>query len=77
MAELGRPAPGSMLAARDTEEFRRHAHAFVDWMADYLARVERYPARAPVKLCQGTPRGKPLWLAVEQAQHRRVQPKVT
>ncbi len=24
------------------DEFRRHAHAFVDWMADYLARVESY-----------------------------------
>lgn len=56
-----------MLAARDTEEFRRHAHAFVDWMADYLAGVEHYPLRAPVKLCQGTPRRKPLWRAVEQA----------
>lgn len=31
------------------EEFRRHAHAFVDWMADYLANVERYPVRAQVK----------------------------
>ncbi|HEU4561263.1 MAG TPA: pyridoxal-dependent decarboxylase [Longimicrobium sp.] len=25
------------------EEFRRHAHAVVDWMADYLADVESYP----------------------------------
>ncbi len=25
------------------DEFRRHAHAFVDWMADDLARVESYP----------------------------------
>src|SRR2546425_893886 len=33
----------------DTEEFRRHAHAFVDWMTDYLAGVERYPVRAQVK----------------------------
>ena len=33
----------------DTEEFRRHAHAFVDWMTDYLAEVERYPVRAQVK----------------------------
>ncbi len=31
------------------EEFRRHAHAFVDWMADYLASVERYPVRAQTK----------------------------
>ena len=33
----------------DTEEFRRHAHTFVDWMADYLRDVERYPVRAQVK----------------------------
>src|SRR5438046_5820030 len=33
----------------DTEDFRRHAHAFVDWMTDYLAGVERYPVRAQVK----------------------------
>lgn len=33
----------------DHEEFRREAHALVDWMADYLAQVERYPVRAQVK----------------------------
>lgn len=33
----------------DTEEFRRHAHAFVDWMADHLRDVERYPVRTQVK----------------------------
>jgi aromatic-L-amino-acid/L-tryptophan decarboxylase len=33
----------------DSQEFRRHAHAFVDWMADYLDEVERYPVRAQVK----------------------------
>jgi aromatic-L-amino-acid decarboxylase len=32
-----------------TEEFRRQAHAFVDWMADYLTGVEAYPVRAQVK----------------------------
>jgi len=31
------------------DEFRRHAHAFVDWMAEYLERVETYPVRAQVK----------------------------
>jgi aromatic-L-amino-acid decarboxylase len=30
-------------------EFRRHAHAFVDWMADYLEGVETSPVRAQVK----------------------------
>ncbi len=33
----------------DTPEFRRHAHALVDWMADYLEGIERYPVRAQVK----------------------------
>ena len=33
----------------DIEEFRKHAHAFADWMADYLAGVEQYPVRAQVK----------------------------
>lgn len=28
------------------DSFRRHAHAFVDWMADYLEGVERLPVRA-------------------------------
>ncbi len=33
----------------NTAEFRRHAHDFVDWMADYLDRVESYPVRSQVK----------------------------
>ncbi len=33
----------------NTREFRRHAHVFVDWMADYLDQVEAYPVRAQVK----------------------------
>jgi aromatic-L-amino-acid/L-tryptophan decarboxylase len=33
----------------DTKEFRRHAHELVDWMADYLESVERYPVRSQVK----------------------------
>ena len=30
----------------DPEEFRRHAHRMVDWMADYMTGVERFPVRA-------------------------------
>jgi aromatic-L-amino-acid decarboxylase len=30
------------------EEFRTYAHELVDWMADYLRDVERYPVRPPV-----------------------------
>jgi aromatic-L-amino-acid decarboxylase len=32
----------------DHQEFRREAHGLVDWMADYLADVERHPVRAQV-----------------------------
>lgn len=32
--------------AMELDEFRRHGHAFVDWMADYLASVERRPVRS-------------------------------
>ena len=28
------------------DEFRRHAHQLVDWMADYMASVEQHPVRA-------------------------------
>jgi aromatic-L-amino-acid decarboxylase len=31
------------------DEFRRHGHAVVDWIARYLEDVERYPVRSPVK----------------------------
>ncbi|MCE3246889.1 MAG: amino acid decarboxylase [Geminicoccaceae bacterium] len=52
----------------DLDEFRRQAHRLVDWMADYLASVERHPVRAQVrpgeiaaKLPAGAPRdGEPL-----------------
>ena len=33
----------------DLDEFRRHGHRFVDWMADYLAAIERRPVRAQVR----------------------------
>ena len=32
----------------DIETFRQQAHELVDWMAEYLASVERYPVRAQV-----------------------------
>lgn len=52
----------------EIEEFRRQAHAFADWMADYLAGVEAYPVRAQVapgeiaaKLPAAAPeRGEPM-----------------
>jgi aromatic-L-amino-acid decarboxylase len=33
----------------DPDEFRRHGHRLVDWMADYLANVGQYPVRAQVR----------------------------
>ena len=33
----------------NAEEFRRHAHEMVDWMADYMEGVEGYPVRAQVR----------------------------
>jgi aromatic-L-amino-acid decarboxylase len=43
---IGSPPP---LGDMPPEEFRRHAHALVDWMADYLAEVERYPVLSEVQ----------------------------
>ncbi len=31
------------------DDFRRFGHEFVDWMADYLGNVEKYPVRSPRK----------------------------
>lgn len=33
----------------DSKEFRKHAHQFVDWMADYMDTVENYPVKSQVK----------------------------
>ena len=33
----------------DSNEFRKHAHEIVDWMADYLENVEQYPVKSQVK----------------------------
>ena len=32
-----------------SEEFRKHAHKFVDWMADYMESTEKYPVKSQVK----------------------------
>jgi aromatic-L-amino-acid decarboxylase len=32
-----------------TEEFRRHGHQAIDWVADYLEHADRYPVLPPVK----------------------------
>ena len=31
------------------DEFRRHGHAVVDWIADYYARIESFPVLSPVE----------------------------
>ncbi|OQX76188.1 MAG: aspartate aminotransferase family protein [Bacteroidetes bacterium 4484_249] len=33
----------------NADEFREHAHRFVDWMADYLENTDRYPVKSQVK----------------------------
>ncbi|MDP1621258.1 MAG: pyridoxal-dependent decarboxylase [Bacteroidales bacterium] len=33
----------------NTEEFRENAHELVDWMADYLGNLEKYPVKPEVK----------------------------
>ena len=33
----------------NSKEFRKYAHEFVDWMADYLESVEKYPVKSQVK----------------------------
>jgi aromatic-L-amino-acid decarboxylase len=32
-----------------SDEFRKHAHELVDWMANYLENVEKYPVKSQVK----------------------------
>jgi aromatic-L-amino-acid decarboxylase len=51
MTDITPPAPPAAAHAGDMppEEFRRHAHAVVDWMADYLARVGDHPVLAQVQ----------------------------
>jgi aromatic-L-amino-acid decarboxylase len=45
------------------EEFRRHGHAVVDWIAEYLAHPERFPVLPDVKpgaLADALPRAAPV-----------------
>jgi aromatic-L-amino-acid/L-tryptophan decarboxylase len=38
-----------MMRRMDTADFRRHGHELVDWIADYLEHVERYPVLSRAK----------------------------
>jgi aromatic-L-amino-acid/L-tryptophan decarboxylase len=66
------------------DEFRRHGHAVVDWIADYQSRVESLPVLSPVKpgeiramLPQNPPaRGEPFE-ALLQDMDRVILPGVT
>ncbi len=47
----------------ESETFRAHAHAFADWMADYLAGLEERPVRAQVQpgdIARTLPAGPPV-----------------
>jgi aromatic-L-amino-acid decarboxylase len=45
------PLPSAAAHANDMspEEFRRHGHRIVDWIADYLRDIDRYPVLAQVE----------------------------
>lgn len=34
---------------KESEHFRKHAHQFVDWMADYMDEIENYPVKSQSK----------------------------
>jgi aromatic-L-amino-acid decarboxylase len=45
------------------EEFRKHAHELVDWMAGYMENIEKYPVKSPVKpgeIFEKLPQNPPL-----------------
>jgi len=47
----------------DPQEFRRHGHALIDWIAEYLAHPERYPVLprvAPGDVRDALPRAAPV-----------------
>ena len=41
------------------EEFRRAGHQLIDWVADYLERVEQYPVLSQVKPGEIRPGSRP------------------
>src|SRR6478736_3433873 len=46
MASNAQPKPSFHMSP---EEFRKHGHEVVDWIADYYHRIESYPVLSPVK----------------------------
>ena len=46
----------------DPSEFRRHGHALVDWVAEYLSGSEQYPVlpRVSIEYLSRTASGQPL-----------------
>ena len=39
----------------DIAEFRKHGHQLIDWMADYMDTVEKFPVRSQVCLLYTSP----------------------
>ena len=66
------------------EEFRRHGYRAIDWIADYLARPERYPVLAQIKPGEltdslpaaGPERGEPMEAILDDFE-RQIVPAVT
>lgn len=79
------PHPGETAAtASQPFDFRKHGHAMVDWIADYLEGIERHPVQSPVapgwvraQLPSAPPeRGEP-WEAIAADIDRVILPGIT
>ncbi|HKP85624.1 MAG TPA: pyridoxal-dependent decarboxylase [Blastocatellia bacterium] len=54
---------GAQVGDMSAEEFRRHGHRVVDWIADYLSHPERYPVLSknePGRVIDALPKSAPL-----------------
>src|SRR5271169_1160216 len=49
LRDFGDRMPDEKTFHMTPEEFRKHGHAVVDWIADYYSRIESYPVLSRVK----------------------------
>lgn len=68
----------------DKSEFRRHAHKMVDWMADYMENIEKYPVKSQVnpgdilkKLPEDPPNDGETYDQIMQDFSRQILPGIT
>jgi aromatic-L-amino-acid decarboxylase len=50
----------------DAAEFRRDGHRLIDWIADYVEEVERYPVAPPIE---------PGWVREQLPEHPPREPE--